>query len=482
MQGAMINDFSAVTESKIPQGVVGPKPQAQPEQPFGEILGTEMVEECSGCKAETQAAPFFMAALFDQSAAFVEPSENSGLIEAAERVQELIGQWLQNQTETPVSDSQSTLQVSEEPVIENILTVALDVLDRVDALDPQDNSDIVMTQPALGQQEIEELRHLMAVMMQSDEVRASLQNSALMAEWQQQVDKTVLRTEGQEVVSAGFQKSELAPAAAVVQPEVEELELVPTEAKIGLHEGHLARMLRSRSEHSAQPEQRDAKLPIEVEQLVVSGPAVDSSMGLSGDQDVACELTVEAVKAGLQPVSTNHQTQQGGQINVENRFDPLAATTAPKIMQLPSGLQLSESHLVDQVVTHLAGSSDGESGRMRLRLHPAELGSIRLDLIVEGDRLRAHLQAQTQQVQEVLDRHLPQLREALQQQGLKIDEFRVDVQTEQDQPGEQRFAWGEQQQGHSPQSPWLKDDWQQNIEIPLEQLLQQTQGGISLRV
>ena len=63
-----------------------------------------------------------------------------------------------------------------------------------------------------------------------------------------------------------------------------------------------------------------------------------------------------------------------------------------------------------------------------------------------------------------------------------IDEFRVDVQTDQDQ-AEQKFAWQQQQEGHSAQDSWQDNDWSQTeMEIPLQQLVQTVDGGISLRV
>jgi flagellar hook-length control protein FliK len=103
--------------------------------------------------------------------------------------------------------------------------------------------------------------------------------------------------------------------------------------------------------------------------------------------------------------------------------------------------------------------------------------------MVEGDRVRANLHAQSAQVQEVIERNLPQLRNALAEQGLKIDQFQVDVDRNQQGSQFENFAQQNQNQDSSSQ----QQDWQQDLEaeeqvIPLAHLVQNNGGGISLRV
>lgn len=148
--------------------------------------------------------------------------------------------------------------------------------------------------------------------------------------------------------------------------------------------------------------------------------------------------------------------------------------------------QVSDSQIFDQVVTHLSGSASGETGRMVLRLHPAELGALRIELMVEGDQLRANLHAQTQQVQDVLERNLNQLRSALAEQGLKIDQFQVSSDARQNQQfgqaedssGDRRFDDGKTAAQNHQQQDLTPED--QNL--PLAHLLQNGGSGISLRV
>ena len=173
--------------------------------------------------------------------------------------------------------------------------------------------------------------------------------------------------------------------------------------------------------------------------------------------------------------------QSSGQVQTQG-LDAVKAMPQTPMVQLSNGYQVSESQIFDQVVTQLSGSANGESGRMVLRLQPAELGSLRLELKIEGDRVQAHLHAQTHQVQEVLERNLPQLRSALAEQGLKIDQFLVNV--------DQRQAEGQfdgqtqyQQQGAERQSDRYPHDHDSEEQmIPLAHLMQNGGGGISLHV
>jgi len=107
-------------------------------------------------------------------------------------------------------------------------------------------------------------------------------------------------------------------------------------------------------------------------------------------------------------------------------------TTASQMLRLPSGAEVQQSHIVDQVINRFTLNRTLESGTVVLRLHPAELGELRMEIKVEQDNIRAHITTQNPQVQELLDRHLPKLREALEQQGLNLDQLEVTVATDKD--------------------------------------------------
>lgn len=71
-----------------------------------------------------------------------------------------------------------------------------------------------------------------------------------------------------------------------------------------------------------------------------------------------------------------------------------------------------------------------DGGQVRIRLHPAELGGVRLDLQIQGNRLNARVIAETEAARGVLREHLPDLRQRLAEQGIQIERIDVELETE----------------------------------------------------
>lgn len=79
-------------------------------------------------------------------------------------------------------------------------------------------------------------------------------------------------------------------------------------------------------------------------------------------------------------------------------------------------------------------------GEVRLRLSPPELGSLRLEVRVQDGALVAHLQTETNAARTAILDNLPELRERLADQRVRIERFDVDLMQRQgggmpDQPG-----------------------------------------------
>ncbi len=124
------------------------------------------------------------------------------------------------------------------------------------------------------------------------------------------------------------------------------------------------------------------------------------------------------------------------------------APAAPGMFQTPSGLLMQENQLLDQVARSINLQANGDRSQMTLRLHPEELGELRLELVMEKGGIKAHIQAQTAQVQEVLERHMPRLREAFAQQGLQLDDVEVSLDSRQSGGRDTLFGQGSHEQQH----------------------------------
>jgi hypothetical protein len=108
-------------------------------------------------------------------------------------------------------------------------------------------------------------------------------------------------------------------------------------------------------------------------------------------------------------------TGNAGPLSVDAQMPPLAANTSEEV------------RVLDQVLNQLPLNRMGEKNRVVIRLHPEELGEVKLDLVMEKDHIKAQLVTQTQQVQSILEKHLPRLQEALQNQGINLDQIEVSV-------------------------------------------------------
>jgi flagellar hook-length control protein FliK len=68
---------------------------------------------------------------------------------------------------------------------------------------------------------------------------------------------------------------------------------------------------------------------------------------------------------------------------------------------------------------------NGQQSTARMRLQPPELGWIRIDTRVEGDRVQMLVQTETHTTSALLRERVAELQVALEQHGLKIDRFEV---------------------------------------------------------
>lgn len=119
-----------------------------------------------------------------------------------------------------------------------------------------------------------------------------------------------------------------------------------------------------------------------------------------------------------QPLLGSHQ-----QVNTP-LSTPLAASSP---LRLPSGLMVPGETVVDQMISHFSVNNRLESGTVNLKLHPQELGELRMEIKITQDTIKAHFIAQTPHAQEMITQHMPRLREALEQQGLHLQQIEVTI-------------------------------------------------------
>ena len=113
--------------------------------------------------------------------------------------------------------------------------------------------------------------------------------------------------------------------------------------------------------------------------------------------------------------------------------------TAPLAAQQPA-LDLQAKHasaLLGERVLMMINEGKQE---VQIRLDPAELGSMFVKLQMHNDQLQLSIQTQVGQSRDIIEQHLPKLREQLAQQGVNLGEANVEQQNQQQQNQQQKNA------------------------------------------
>ena len=129
-----------------------------------------------------------------------------------------------------------------------------------------------------------------------------------------------------------------------------------------------------------------------------------------------------------QAITTANQTDSPLENNgAPSRFaQHLLARTAE-----PNGRSLNitdadQTRFIDRVARAIQATGD-RGGTLRLRLSPPELGSLTLEVKVQGGAVSARVEADTPAARMLLLENLPVLRERLAEQGMRVDQFDVDL-------------------------------------------------------
>lgn len=96
----------------------------------------------------------------------------------------------------------------------------------------------------------------------------------------------------------------------------------------------------------------------------------------------------------------------------------------------PAGHYVAENDVIGQIIQRFSLQTSLQTSKMNLKLHPAELGELKISLVVKEDSLKANIYAQTRQAQEIIEKHLPRLKAVLEEQGLIVEDLLVMLESE----------------------------------------------------
>ncbi|MZH05461.1 MAG: hypothetical protein F3743_08655 [Nitrospinae bacterium] len=130
---------------------------------------------------------------------------------------------------------------------------------------------------------------------------------------------------------------------------------------------------------------------------------------------------------GLESAKTGPDLQvQAPTSTVDNAIRATGANKAP----LPEKLiarGASETKIINQIVNKLNIRTTGAQNEVHVKLDPPSLGTVRLNISTVGDSVRTVIIAENHAVKQTIENNFNQLRDAMSEQGLKVDSFSVTV-------------------------------------------------------
>lgn len=152
-----------------------------------------------------------------------------------------------------------------------------------------------------------------------------------------------------------------------------------------------------------------------------SGSGETEDQNLSSGKQTATKGPEEKKDEGVQ--NTGNLVLQ--QILEDNAS--LAETVSAESREETEGTEPQD--VMRQVMDQMRAQIKADTNGLELQLHPASLGNIQVQLASKGGMVTAQFIAQNESVKAVLETQMIQLRESLEEQGIRIEAIEVSVQT-----------------------------------------------------
>jgi len=193
-----------------------------------------------------------------------------------------------------------------------------------------------------------------------------------------------------------------------------------------------------RDDHSRRQEKKPTKNastqnriadPAPQQQEKTDDPAtvsVDLKTATVESTDPVAGPQVDTADGSVKPVGNTADNQSSGLIRTDSGRPGRATAAARAPADAPGPEGSDQARFVGRVARAFEAMGD-RNGPIRLKLSPAELGSLRIEISVRNGTMTAQIEAETSTARNLLLDNLPALRDRLAQQGIKIEQFDVDL-------------------------------------------------------
>jgi flagellar hook-length control protein FliK len=166
----------------------------------------------------------------------------------------------------------------------------------------------------------------------------------------------------------------------------------------------------------------NAQAPV---QVPVSAPNTDVSGDSQGGTSFDGKGSANGDAGNVQNARSDAAAQSG---------DVQQSEFSQKLSGARSAVRADQAETIDKIVKSMTVALKRGESEVRIMLQPAKLGAVRIDLSVKDGVLNASFETQTQAARHAISGSLPQLKAALESQGIEVGGFNVTVEQESGQP------------------------------------------------
>lgn len=144
------------------------------------------------------------------------------------------------------------------------------------------------------------------------------------------------------------------------------------------------------------------------------------------------EASMQSDAKGTATTQTNMLAADASNVKTENTNN-FAQTLAG--MRSSNGQQVTEQGLMRQITNSMKFTVTDGKMQAKIQLDPPDLGRVMVQINIDGDRLVANMQVESEAAKQIMEKNLDQLRESLAQQGFDVDQCHVNLSEDHSQTG-----------------------------------------------
>ncbi len=219
----------------------------------------------------------------------------------------------------------------------------------------------------------------------------------------------------------------------------------------------------------------------ETMRVAVQSKQEQSTQQNSGENSQAMQSQSSSSLVQTNTVSSDQNINFAQTLNLQST-DAAQATATAKTATPFVHQQVNEQEVMQQVIQRFSVNPRLQTSKISMQLNPAELGEIKLDVLVKGDSIKASIVAQNQKVQDIIEKNMTKLRTILEEQGFTIDEIVVSS-TNEDGSSFNLFQESFFQQDQHQQQ--TNNSSSVDFEIPIDEFLAETasaESGVNVKV